>query len=140
MRQRQAIAVLALAGLFLSLYLWLWKIGKLGVLQCGSGACERVQTSAYADVAGIPVAFFGVVGYAALLVVSLVGVQPRFAAARWPGVLLAAMATLGVAFTGYLSWLEAFVIHAWCRWCLGSAAIIAAIWVAALHGLRRRES
>jgi uncharacterized membrane protein len=44
---------------------------------------------------------------------------------------------LGVLFTGYLTYLEAFVIHAWCRWCLGSAAIIAAIFLAALAGLRR---
>lgn len=138
MRHRQVIAVLALAGLFVSLYLWLWKIGRLGALQCGTGGCERVQTSEWADFLGVPVAFYGVVGYAALLVISLVGLQPRLIERRAPTLALVAMATLGVAFTAWLTWLEFAVIHAWCRWCLGSAAIITAIWAAALGGLRRR--
>jgi uncharacterized membrane protein len=131
-RHRQTIAILALAGFFLSLYLWLWKIGRIGSLQCGTGGCERVQTSAYADFLGVPVAFYGVVGYAALLAVSLVGLQPRWLARREPTFVLLALASLGVAFTGYLSYLEFAVIEAWCRWCLGSAALITAIWVTAL--------
>ncbi len=140
MRHRQAIAVLALGGFFVSLYLWLWKIGKLGTLQCGSGGCERVQTSVYGDFLGVPVAFYGVVGYAALLAVALVGLQPRFLAQRTPTLVLAALASIGLLFSAYLTWLEFAVIHAWCRWCLGSAAIIVAIWVTALAGLRRRPA
>jgi uncharacterized membrane protein len=137
-RHRQTIAVLALVGLFVSLYLWLWKIGWMGALQCGTGGCERVQTSEWSELLGLPVAFYGVVGYAALLVASIVGLQPRFLERRTPTVALAAMASAGVAFTAYLSWLEYAVIEAWCRWCLGSAAIITAIWVTSLAGLRRR--
>ena len=37
MRQRQAIAVLALAGCFVALYLWLYKLGVMGDLRCGTG-------------------------------------------------------------------------------------------------------
>jgi uncharacterized membrane protein len=33
----------------------------------------------------------------------------------------------GVIFTLWLTSLEAFVIHAWCEWCLGSAAIVAVL-------------
>ncbi len=137
MRHRQAIAILALVGFFISAYLWLWKIGKLGTLQCGTGGCERVQTSAYADFLGIPVAFYGVVGYVALLLVSLVGLQPRFLERRAPTVVLLGLASTGLAFTAYLTYLEAAVIEAWCRWCLASAAVIVAIWGTALAGLRR---
>src|SRR2546428_9847251 len=82
MRQRQAIALLALVGLFLALYLWLYKIGIIGTLQCGIGACEQVQTSRYAELLGIPVAFYGVVGYAALLAVALLGLRPLLLAER----------------------------------------------------------
>lgn len=132
MRHRQAIAVLALAGLFVSLYLYLYKIGVYGELQCGSGGCETVQASPYAVLLGQPVALYGILGYAALFAVALAGLQPRFAARRWPTMALAAMATLGFAFTVYLTALEMFVIHAWCRWCLGSAAIITLLWLTAL--------
>lgn len=136
MWRRQAIAVLALAGLFLALYLWLYKIGVVGELRCGTGGCEAVQASRYATFLGLPVALYGVAGYATLLAVSLVGLTPAFAVRRGPGVTLATLATLGFAFTLYLTALELFVIHAVCRWCVGSAAIITAIWLLALPGAR----
>jgi uncharacterized membrane protein len=136
MWRRQAIAVLALAGLFLALYLWLYKIGVIGELQCGTGGCEAVQASRYATFLGLPVALYGVAAYGTLLAVSLVGLAPAFGARRGPGVALATLATIGFAFTLYLTALELFVIHAVCRWCVGSAAIITAIWVLALPSAR----
>ncbi|HEY6808086.1 MAG TPA: vitamin K epoxide reductase family protein [Gemmatimonadales bacterium] len=140
MRHRQAIALLALVGFFVALYLWLHNIGVIGELKCGSGGCETVQASAYARIAGVPVAFFGVVGYAVLFAVAYVGLQPAWAARPGPTRLLAALALGGVAFTAYLTYLELFVIHAICRWCVTSAAIITGIAVAALVGLARRPS
>jgi uncharacterized membrane protein len=135
-----AAAVLSLLGLLLSTYLWLWKIGVLGSLVCGSGSCEYVQTSRFADVFGVPVAFLGVTGYLALLVVSLVGLQPRWVDRREPTIWLLVLSGIGLVFTGYLSYIEGFVIHAWCRWCLGSAALITAIFVAAVIPLLPRTS
>lgn len=138
MRHRQAIALLALIGLFISLYLSLHRLGIIGALQCGTGGCETVQTSSYAVFLGIPVAFYGVAGYVALLVVSLVGLQPSWVSRREPIVLLAAMSALGLAFTVYLTYLELFVIHAICRWCVASAVVIALVTGVALHGLKER--
>jgi uncharacterized membrane protein len=94
-----------------------------------------VQTSQYAVFLGIPVAFYGVAGYVALLVVSLVGLQPAWLPRRGPIALLAAMAGLGLAFTVYLTYLELFVIHAICRWCIASAVVIALIAAVAGHAL-----
>lgn len=136
MRHRQAIALLALVGLFVALYLWLHQIGVGGELKCGTGGCDTVQTSRWARFLGIPVAAYGVVGYAALLTAALVGLQPAWLGRRGPIVLLAALATGGVLFTGWLTYLELFVIYAICRWCVGSAAIITLIWLVSLHGLR----
>lgn len=132
MRHRQAIALLALIGCLVSLYLWLYKIGAIGTLQCGAGSCEYVQTSRYADFLGLPVAFYGVAGYAAIFAVSLAGLQPRYLASRGPTRLVAALATIGVLFSVYLTYLELFVIHAICWWCVASAVIITAIWVVSL--------
>lgn len=129
-------AILSLLGFLLSLYLWLWKIGVIGEMSCGTGACETVQLSSYAQILGIPVAFFGVGGYLSLLVVSLAGLQPRWISHPGPTKLLALLSGLGVAFTAYLTYLEAAVIEAWCRFCLVSAGLITAIFVAALLGLR----
>ncbi len=140
MIRRQAIALLALVGLLVATYLWLYKIGVLDELQCGTGSCEYVQTSPYAEIFGVPVAFIGVVGYVALFLVGLAGVQPRFAADRRVTVLIAVLATIGFAFTLYLTAIELFVLHAICRWCMGSAVIMTAIWSLALAGLVRPPS
>jgi uncharacterized membrane protein len=132
--RRQAIVLLALVGLLVATYLWLYKIGLVGELQCGSGACEYVQASRFAELLGVPVAFYGVAGYAALLGVGLAGLQPRFAADRRVTVLLTALATVGFGFTLYLTAVELFVLHAICRWCVASAVIMTAIWAAAVTG------
>jgi uncharacterized membrane protein len=129
-----ASAALALVGLLVSLYLWLWKIGAIGVLACGDGACERVQLSPYAQIAGLPVALVGVGGYLAILAVSLTGLQEPFRRRRWPTDAIIALAGIGVAFSAYLTYLEAAVIEAWCRWCIVSAVIIVLILGAAVAG------
>jgi len=86
--------------------------------------------------AGVPVALLGVIGYAAMLGVSLAGLHGRWAASPAPTRLLAALAALGVLFSGYLTYLEAEVIHAWCRWCVSSAIIVTTIFVTAIIGMR----
>lgn len=139
-RHRQVVAVLSLIGLFIASYLWLYKIGAIGTLQCGSGACETVQTSRYADLWGQPVALYGVLGYAVLFVVSLVGVQPAFATRRGPTLLLAVLAGGAFLFTVYLTYLELFVIHAICRWCVGSAVVTTAIAAVALPAAFRKQA
>ena len=136
MRYRQAIALLALVGLFVALYLWLHALGFGGPIKCGTGGCDTVQASPYAVFLGIPVAFYGVVGYLSILVVAIVALRPAaLLEPRW-NLLLVGLATVGVAFTGYLTYLELFVIHAICRWCVGSAVIITVIWIVSLLSLR----
>jgi uncharacterized membrane protein len=137
MWQRQTIAVLSLVGFFVSLYLWFYKIGLIGQLQCGAGGCETVQLSPQAMFLGLPVAFYGVAGYAVLLVLSLIALQPRFQGRRGVTVALVALSTIGFLFSAYLTYLELFVIHALCRWCVVSGILMTVIWVVALRDLRR---
>jgi uncharacterized membrane protein len=129
-------ALLSLLGLFVAAYLYLYKIGRIGTLACGSGSCETVQASQWSRFHGIEVALIGVIGYAALLAVSLISLQPSLAGRRWPAALLATLAGIGVVFTAYLTYLELFVIHAICRWCVTSATIITAILAVALLDFR----
>ncbi|MGH7527953.1 MAG: vitamin K epoxide reductase family protein [Gemmatimonadales bacterium] len=134
---RMGSALLSLLGLFLSAYLYLYKIGRIGTLACGTGGCETVQASEWSRFAGFDVALIGVVGYAGLLLLSLASLQPGLATRRWPADLLAVLAGAGVLFTAYLTYLELFVIEAICRWCLGSAALIIGILIVALLDRRR---
>jgi len=47
---------------------------------------------------------------------------------------------VGFAFTLYLTAIELFVLHAICRWCVGSALIMTAIWVLSIAQLRLPRS
>jgi len=137
MRYRQATALLALVGFFVALYLWLHALGYGGAIKCGaSGGCEVVQTSQWAVFLGLPVAFYGVVGYVAVFGVALAALRPAALAERSWSVLLAGLTSVGFLFTVYLTYLELFVIHAICRWCVGSAVIITLIWIVSLLSLR----
>lgn len=125
---RMAIALLAVVGVFVSLYLLLYKLGVYGSLTCTGGAsCEFVQASTYADFLGIPVAGWGTGWYASVLATALAGLRPRFASSPWPGRILAVLAAGGVLFTLYLTAVELFVLEAVCQWCVGSAVLVTAI-------------
>lgn len=139
MRRRQAIVLLALVGLLVATYLWLWGIGVIGTLQCGAGSCEYVQTSRYGELFGVPVAFIGVAGYALLLVVGLVGLRPVFADGRRVAVWLARLSSAGLAFTLYLTYVELFLLRAMCRWCMVSAVIMCAIWALSFWDARQNR-
>jgi uncharacterized membrane protein len=116
----RAIAGLALLGLAISAYLtWVHYAGIEPV--CSSiSDCERVQTSDYAKLAGIPVAVLGIAGYAAIL-----------ASLRTRVEVTALLSYLALAFSGYLTWAELFKIDAICQWCVGSALVTVAIAVLA---------
>lgn len=132
MSRRMWMALLSLAGLFLGAYLTLYKFGVIGTLACGVSSCETVQTSKWSVFLGLPVATWGAGFYAVMLALLLAGLQPRFAESRGLSFAVLALATWGVLFTGWLNYLEAFVIHAWCEWCLGSAAMVALLFLLAL--------
>lgn len=135
---RQGIAGLSLAGLFVALYLYLYKIGKIGILACGTGGCETVQLSPQARFLGVEVSLIGVIGYSGLLILALLALQPHHSGpGSWPAKLLGYLAGGGVLFTAYLTYLELFVIGAICRWCVSSAAIILLIFILALRDRRR---
>jgi len=134
---RMGAALMSLLGLFVSAYLYLYKIGRIGTLACGSGGCEAVQTSVWSRFLGVEVALIGLLGYAVLLVVALAALRPDQVERRAAALALTGLAGCGVLFTAYLTYLELFVIHAICRWCVGSAAIIVTILGLGLLELRR---
>ena len=137
-----AMAVLSLVGLFIALYLALHRVGVIGTLACGAdGGCSTVQTSSYATFLGVPVPFIGVLGYLVLFGASMMAVSRGDDGDRRVPALLLALSAGAFAFSVYLTTLEAFVIHAWCRWCVVSAIIATLIFLFSLPEaarLRRR--
>jgi uncharacterized membrane protein len=131
------MALIAMVGLFVSLYLALYKFGILGQLTCSVGSCEAVQTSRFATLLGLPVAAWGVGFYLSVLVLALAGTHERWSASRAIGLALATITGWGVLFSAYLTYLEAFVIGAWCQWCVVSAILTLILFVLSVVDLRR---
>ena len=127
--RRMSIAVLALIGAFVALYLTMYKVGVIGHLACGLGGCERVNTSKWSIFVGAPVAAWGVGFYVTTFIVAVVGTSARYA--QRPGVsyLLAAMSLVGVVFSAWLTYLELYVIDAICKYCVSSAVIVTLIFI-----------
>jgi uncharacterized membrane protein len=134
---RMILALLALLGFLVSLYMLAYAMGFTGPVICGIGNCEAVQSSPYARIGPVPVAALGVLGYLGLLILSFMGLQPSSRACRRLPLGLLGGGIAGLAFSAYLTYLEAFVIHAWCQWCVSSAIIMALAFLASLPELRR---
>lgn len=132
MTRRMATALVALVGLFVALYLWMYKAGFIGALACGTGQCETVQMSRWAMLLQLPVAAWGVGFYAVVFLVSFLLVQDRFAGSRNLALALVLLTGWGVLFSAWLTYLELFVIHAICRWCVASAVIAVVLFALAL--------
>jgi uncharacterized membrane protein len=87
-------------------------------IRCG-GDCSAVLGSRYAEgIAGIPLAGFGAMAYG-IVIVSTILVACGFAIGRK---IFAVMATIMALSSIWLIYLQAFVIHAFCKYCLASAA------------------
>ena len=116
------VAGLAVVGLAVAGYLAVTKLTGGGALFCrGIGGCEVVQQSRYAMFLGLPTAAWGAGLYTAIAGLALAGLWPW----RWLAALLLAVA--GVSFSGYLTYLELFVIGAVCWYCVVSAATATAL-------------
>jgi uncharacterized membrane protein len=134
------VSALALAGIFIGLYLTLYKLGAIGQLSCSIGSCETVNTSKWSTFLGLPVALWGVFFYLDVFVIALVGSQPRFEASRAISFVLAGEAAVGVLFSAWLTYLELAVIHAICTWCVTSAFLVTLIFVLSVADLRERPA
>ena len=129
-RMRMVMSALAAVGLVIAAYLTYVHYAEIQPFCTGISDCERVQSSDWSLIAGMPVALAGLMGYVGILV----ALRVRGEAGR--------LATALVAFTGfgysaYLTWVELFRIDAICQWCVISAVLMAVLAVlAAVRVLR----
>jgi uncharacterized membrane protein len=121
-----AIPILAVIGLGVALYLTYVETSEAMAI-CGPvGDCNTVQSSPYARLFGFfPVGLLGALGFAAMLAAWGWRHWRSDKLAKLAGPALFGMALFGTVFSIYLTYLELFVIHAVCIWCLSSAVIMA---------------
>ena len=141
MNKRRTVAALALAGLFVALYLTLTKLGLLGggALVCAVGSCEVVNASRWATFLGLPVAVWGLGYYVVTFTLAVVSLQDRFGDSIQVSRALLFLGATGFLFSAWLTYLELFVIRAICQWCVVSAVLATGIFVASLMDYRELQ-
>ncbi len=127
------IAGVSLVGVAIATYLvYVHYAGIEPICAAGGGGCEKVQTSDYSKLAGIPVAVLGLIGYVAILASLFV----RGDLGRMAG---AAIALSGFGFSLYLTYREIFTIEAICQWCVGSAVLMTVLALLTMVRLLKSE-
>lgn len=121
--------ILALTGTAVAGYLAVENLrGETGVC-VGVHGCATVQDSRYGELLGVPVSVPGFLLYAALAVAAAALLFARIAS-RVEIAFLGFLGTVaGVLMSAYLTYVEAFVLDAWCSYCIVSALLMSALFV-----------
>ena len=124
-----AILILSFLGMADTLYLSLSR--DTGPVPCHiTEGCGDVLTSEYSEVAGVPISWLGFAFYVTVFGVTVFeafGEQRLVHFLIWP-------ASAALASSAVLVGIQAFVLEAWCEYCLASAGLSTGIFVAVLFG------
>ena len=131
MTLRRVTAALALVGIGIAGYLtWVHYAGLDPVCVGGGGGCERVQSSRWAELAGIPVAVLGLGGY--ILILGSLALPEELGAQG-----AAFLSLVGFGFSVWLTYVEIEKIEAICQWCVASAVVMTALALASVARVLR---
>lgn len=125
---RRMIVCLAGLGTLDALYLVWQKMARTDGWCAGMGDCATVNSSAYSEIFGIPIAVFGLAVYLAVLGISVLEVR-KPSERVWLALATFGLSLVGVVYSGWLTYVEVVILQAICPFCVASAIIISAIFV-----------
>ena len=115
--------ILAGIGFVDSLYLTYVKLSNSYAI-CGPiGDCESVNTSKYAEIAGIPIALLGAGTYLVIILLLLMENRGDYWAEYGP-IMVFGISLAGVLYSAYLTYVEIYVLRAICPYCVVSAVVL----------------
>jgi uncharacterized membrane protein len=124
---RRAMTVLALLGVALATYLTIVHYAGLKPACTAGQACVKVQTSQWSELAGVPVALLGLIGYILILGALLAPDREETRLA------VLGLTMVGFGFSAYLTYRELFSIHAICEECATSAVFMTILLICAVY-------
>jgi len=131
--------VLTILGVEDAVYLLIYKLTGNPHMCLGNGGCHNVNFSPYSDINGIPVSIFGICAYLVILCILVLEARVKIVKENGP-LAVFGISLGGVAFTAYLTYLEIYVIHAICPFCVASAIIITFIFILAIIRLVKQTA
>jgi uncharacterized membrane protein len=135
-----AIAVVAVCGALVATYDFIARLLHVPLFCPFAGnGCDIVQDSPYAVVFGVPLSFWGIIGFASYVLFSCLATRSNTNQRRYLGT-LAALAALQLSGMAYFSYIELTVIRAVCSICVFSAALHVALAVLILLAIRKASA
>jgi len=126
-------------GLFISIYMAIYKITDNDTMCMGSGGCASINASPYSEIYGIPLGVIGAIGYSAILF--MLWLEKRHPLGKQYGNILAmGMSFSGFIYSMYLMYLSASVIRATCPFCVASAAAMTLTFILTFTRFVRAEN
>ena len=126
------IFVFSLLGLLVASFLF-YEYNIAGTIICPTGrGCDIVRTSSYSSFLGISIPILGIIFYLTMAILSVV--HSHYLSKEAVRKLQLLVTAIGVVFGVYLTFLEAFVIKAFCFWCILSFIISFAVLLLILLG------
>lgn len=135
---RRTGLVTAFLGAADSIYLLVLKYTQAESMCIGNHGCITVNNSSYSMIYGIPVSLLGLFAYLAIAIVFLLEKKWKPAGSYGP-VTIFGLTLTGVLFTTYLTYIELYVIHAVCPFCILSAVLIGILFILAIIRLVRQN-
>jgi len=133
-----SVALTAL-GAAVSIYMTIYKLTDNNAMCLGSGDCASVNASIYSEIYGIPVGLVGVGGYLSILAVLLLEQYSKNKFFKENGPMGTFFLTVGgFGFTLYLVYIEAFVLKAWCPFCVTSQITMTILFILSIIRLVRQ--
>ena len=132
---RKILIALAAIGLADSAYLTWIKWVEGGACYVSSG-CEAVNSSQFASIGGVPIALLGAGAFLAILFTLLLEPRNEFFEFNGP-LIIFGISLVGVLYSAYLTYLELYVIHAICPFCVLSAVVLTLILILSALRLQR---
>lgn len=127
----RASIALVVIGLFVSIYMTIYKVSGNEGMCLGSGDCSTVNASRFSEINGIPVAVVGILGYVAILAVHFF--ENRNSFFRKNGTLfIFGMSLTGFIFTVWLVYVELALLNAICPFCVTSQVAMTLIFIIAI--------
>jgi uncharacterized membrane protein len=121
-----------------AVYLLVLKFTQSEAMCIGNHGCVTVNNSPYSTIYNIPVSLLGLMAY--LSIILILSMEPRLPVVKTYGRIISfGLALTGTLFSGYLTYLEYFVIYAVCPFCMISAVVISLILILSTIRLVRQS-
>jgi uncharacterized membrane protein len=136
---RNGSFVIASIGIVDALYLSWVKLAHTEVFCGGSGNCSTVNSSSYSEISGIPIAWFGLGAYLAILFLLYMERRGSFWSEN-STLLIFGITLAGSLYSAYLTYIEIAVLKAICPYCVLSAIAMVLLFIITIIRLMQGQT